>query len=211
MDNVNSEQQTQPQAEPQGAPQPQAEQQQDKLLTFTQAQMSALMSREKHEGKDSVYRALGLDPKDTAGIEQARAKLTPQQQAQAQPVSDKQEQAQQPTPPQAKANDSVIRAEAKVTLLMAGVQPELLDDALTLVLSKVEKQEQVTAEVDALKAKHAVLFAPQKQTTGQLVGGVGAGAGQASTTAADFGAQLARAKNANKSAQQQFFGGGNKR
>lgn len=214
-----SEQNATPQVEPQPTPQggEQQQEQVEKMLTFTQAQMSALMSREKHEGKDSVYRALGLDPKDKEAIEQAKAKLASnkaQAQATTPPVSDKQENKQQeqpvPQPPQQAQDNSVIKAETKIALLGAGVQPELLDDALTLVLHKVEKSEQITTEVDALKAKHAVLFAPQKQTTGQLIGGLGAGGSQQPSTAADFGAQLARAKNANRNTQQQFFGGGHK-
>jgi hypothetical protein len=184
----------------------------EKLLTFTQEQMNALMSREKHEGKDSVYRALGLDPKDKASIEQAKAKLTQAQQAPPQPVSDKQEQPtakQETQPPQQQAPqvNPVIKAEAKIALLGAGVQPELLDDALTLVLHKVEKSEQVQAEIDALKAKHGALFAQQKQTTGQLVGGVGTGTQGAPSTAAEFGKQLAQQRNAGRT-QQQFFTGG---
>lgn len=183
-------------------------QQQEKMLTFTQAQMNALMSREKHEGKDSVYRSLGIDPKDKQAIEGLKNRLAqPPQHQQAQPVSDKQEQAKQEQPvkqPQQQSNP-VLNAEAKVALLGAGVQPELLDDALTLLLHKVEKSEQVQTEVDALKAKHAVLFQQPKQTTGQLIGGLGAGTTQQST-AADFGKQLAQMKNANRK-QQTFFGG----
>jgi hypothetical protein len=188
----------------------------DKMLTFTQDQMNALMSREKHEGKDSVYRAFGVDPKDKTAIEQARAKLTQQrQQSTPQPVSDKQEQAQAPEkaesapPAQAPQINAVVRAEAKIALLGAGVQPELLDDALTLVLSKVEKSEQVQTEIDALKAKHGTLFAQAKQTTGQLVGGLGTSVQGAPKTASEFGKQLAQARNAGRT-QQQFFGGGNK-
>ena len=212
-----SEQNVAPQVEPQPAPQGGELQQtqSEKMLTFTQAQMSALMSREKHEGKDSVYRALGLDPKDKEALEQAKARLASnkaQAQQATQPVSDKQEnkaqeQPVQQPPQQAQGDNAVIKAETKIALLGAGVQPELLDDALTLLLHKVEKSEQITTEVDALKAKHAVLFAPQKQTTGQLIGGLGAGGSQQPSTAADFGAQLARAKNANRSQQKQFFGG----
>lgn len=187
-----SEQQAQ--ATEQTTPQAQAEQAQpqgEKLLTFTQEQMNALMSREKHEGKDSVYRALGLDPKDKAAIEQAKAKLTSQQK-EAQPVSDKQEQAkqEQPATQPPKQTNAVLNAEAKVALLGAGVQPELLDDALTLLLHKVEKSEQVQAEVDALKAKHNVLFKPTVQTTGRLVGNTGT----AVTAQEDYGARLAKAR-----------------
>lgn len=205
-----SEQQTQAQATEQNTPQEQAEQtQQEKLLTFTQAQMNALMSREKHEGKDSVYRALGIDPKDKQAIEGLKNRLAqPPQQKEAQPVSDKQEQAKQEQPaqqPQQQTNP-VLNAEAKIALLGAGVQPELLDDALTLLLHKVEKSEQVQTEVDALKAKHAVLFQAQKQTTGQLIGGLGTQSTQ-QNTAADFGKQLAQMKNANRQQQKTFFGG----
>jgi len=187
------------------------QEQQDKLLTYTQAQMTALMSKEKHEGKDSVYRALGIDTRNKDAIEQARAALA--QQAAPPPASVKQEQAQQPVTqeaqPQQPQVNAVVRAEAKVALLGAGVQPNLLDDALTLVLHKVDKVETIQAEVDALKAKHTVLFTQATQTTGQLVGGVGAGAAQP-TTAAEFGKQLAQAKNAHKATQQQFFGGNSK-
>lgn len=209
-----SEQQAQAQATEQTTPQVQAEQaqQQEKLLTFTQEQMNALMSREKHEGKDSVYRALGLDPKDKQALEDAKAKLARNkeqaQQQTTQPVSDKQEQAkqEQPATQPLKQTSAVLNAEAKVALLGAGVQPELLDDALTLLLHKVEKSEQVQTEVDALKAKHAVLFKPTVQTTGQLIGGLGTQSTQ-QNTAADFGKQLAQAKNANRQQQKQFFGG----
>lgn len=172
----------------------------EKMLTFTQAQMNALMSREKHEGKDSVYRALGLDPKDKQALENAKAKLAQnkamaEQQA-TQPVSDKQEnkQQEQPVPQPQQQTNVVLNAEAKVALLGAGVQPELLDDALTLLLHKVEKSEQVQTEVDALKAKHAVLFQQPKQTTGQLIGGLGTGVTQTQSAAAEYGAQLAKAK-----------------
>ena len=211
--------QTIQQIETQETQQPTPPQTAEKLLTLTQDQLSALMSREKHEGKDSVCRALGIDPKDKGAIDAARERLAQHQQA-TPPVSDKQEQAQQPAkqevqtqqpPQQAQQADAVVRAEAKIALLGAGVQPELLDDALTLVLSKAEKLELVQTTIDALKVKHAALFAQQKQTTGQLIGGLGAGTQGTPNTAADFGKLLAQTKNAQRNTQKQFFGGGTSR
>jgi len=212
--------QTIQQIETQETQQPTPPQTAEKLLTFTQDQISALMSREKHEGKDSVCRALGIDPKDKGAIDAARERLAQHQQA-TPPVSDKQEQAQQPAkqevqtqqqpPQQAQQANAVVRAEAKIALLGAGVQPELLDDALTLVLSKAEKLELVQTTIDALKVKHAALFAQQKQTTGQLIGGLGTGTQGTPSTAADFGKLLAQTKNAQRNTQKQFFGGGTSR
>lgn len=204
MDNEKVEQPTQ-QEQP-----TQKVEQEEKLLTFTQAQMSALMSREKHEGKDSVYRSLGIDPRDKKAVNELKTKLAQslQEEQAPQPVSDKQENKQQEQQHKGQGNTSAIKAEAKVTLLGEGVQPELLEDAMTLLLHKVENQDQIPNEVAALKAKHGILFTSQKQTTGQLVGGVGAGATQQQQTAADFGKKLAQAKNANKTTQTQFFRGG---
>lgn len=191
---------------------------------FTQEEVSKMMAREKHQGKNSVYNELGIDPDDTSAIQMFKAFVESQkskEEKQAEKVA-KQDEAI------AEANRKLKIAETKATLMAAGVTGEYVDDATTIALAKLSADDSLDIETVAkdLKAKYAVWFGGNsgqstddgvgknanddtKKTTGQK--GTGTTIGAASTSsgeggkAAGIGARLAASRKANAGQKSSFW------
>lgn len=106
-------------------------QQQNK--TFTQEQVNRMMTKEKNQGRAAALKELGIDPKDTKAMDMIKAFMasqkTPEQQAA--------EQAAATAAAQAEAEHRALVAEAKAEAMLAGVQPQFVEDIVTLVINKM--------------------------------------------------------------------------
>lgn len=123
--------------------------------TFTQSQVSRMMAREKNQGRNAVYKELGLDPKDTKSINMLKA-LLESQKTEEQKVS---EQAVAEQAALEEANDRAAKAEAKAEAMMLGVKPQFVEDAVTLVLAKTGSEEtDVKTALGELKTKYPIWF-----------------------------------------------------
>lgn len=124
--------------------------------TFTQAEVTAMMAREKHQGANSVYNALGIDPKDTKTINMFKAfvasQKTDEQKAQ--------EQQTQQTNALLAAERKATIAEAKAEAMMAGVQKQFVDDVITLAMAKMDSSDgaDLNTILGELKTKYPVWF-----------------------------------------------------
>ena len=124
--------------------------------TFTQAEVTAMMAREKHQGANSVYNALGIDPKDTKTIDMFKAFVASQK-------TDEQRTQEQQTQ-QANALLAAERkatiAEAKAEAMMAGVQKQFVDDVITLAMAKMDSSDgaDLNTILGELKTKYPVWF-----------------------------------------------------
>lgn len=122
--------------------------------TFTQDQVNCMMTREKNQGRNAVYKELGIDPKDTKTVAQFKAFIesqkTEEQKAAEKESADKAKQAE--------SEHRVAVAEAKAEAMMMGVKPQYVEDAVTLVLAKLGEDTDVKTLLGELKTKYPIWF-----------------------------------------------------
>ena len=123
--------------------------------TFTQKQVSRMMAREKKQGVNSVYNDLGINPDDKEAIENIKKYIASQK-------SDEQKSIEAKIADNKaieEANRKATIAETKAEALQAGIQSQYVDDAVTLVLSKINNDESdVKTAISELKTKYPVWF-----------------------------------------------------
>lgn len=115
---------------------------------FTQAEVSAMMTKEKKQGKNSVLRDLGIDPKDEKSMKLIKAIVASQKEDEGEGDSNSQ-------------NELVRRAEvaeAKAEAMMSGIKKEFVEDAVTLVMAKSEENTDLKTLFSELKTKYPVWF-----------------------------------------------------
>lgn len=122
--------------------------------TFTQEQVNRMMTREKNQGRNSVYKELGIDPKDTKTVAMFKAFIESQK-------TDEQKAAEKETENQNKVNEAEQRAqvaEAKAEAMMLGVKAQYVDDVVTLALSKMTEDSDMKTIIGEFKTKYPVWF-----------------------------------------------------
>lgn len=123
---------------------------------FTQEEVSRMMAREKHQGRNAVYNELGIDPDDTSAVQMFKAFVEAQK-------SDDEKRAEHDAQQQkamSDMNDKLRTAEAKAVLMQAGVLADYVDDAVVIALSRCAADETLDVETVAkdLKSKYSVWF-----------------------------------------------------
>lgn len=152
LDNEETEDQTEEGA---GADDEKGKDETNKEKTFTQAQVTRMMSKEKKQGKNSVYKELGIDPKDTKMIAMFKAFVNSQK-------SDEDIAAENKAENDAKlaeAERKALTAELKAEAMMMGVKTQYVEDIVTLAMSKMT-DEDADAKVilGEFKKKYPVWF-----------------------------------------------------
>lgn len=104
--------------------------------TFTQSDVTRMMTREKKQGRNSVFNELGIDPNDSKSIAMVKALMESQRQSArpAQPASDAVNEQL------AEAERRARMAEAKAEAMMLGVKPQFVDDVVTLATVRLAEQ-----------------------------------------------------------------------
>lgn len=134
--------------------------------TFTQAQVNRMMAKEKNQGRNSVYNELGIKPGDKKTLAMIKSfiesqKTDEQKAAEAEQSSNKELE---------EANRKVIIAEAKAEAMMLGIKKQYVEDAVTLVIAKIENEEaDAKTALGELKSKYPVWFEKEddKNSTGK--------------------------------------------
>lgn len=122
--------------------------------TFTQDQVSRMMTREKNQGRNAVYKELGIDPKDSKAIAMVKALIDSQK-------TDEQKAAEKETENQNKVNEAEQRAqvaEAKAEAMMLGVKSQYVDDVVTLALAKMTDDSDLKTIIGEFKTKYPIWF-----------------------------------------------------
>lgn len=119
-----------------------------KEKVFTQAQVSKMMAKEKKQGRNSVYNELGIDASDEKTISLFKAF------AKSQKESEKEEK----TPDVSGMEHRLMIAEAKAEAVIMGVRPQYVEDAITLVSSKLSKDSDLKTILGELKVKYPSWF-----------------------------------------------------
>lgn len=122
--------------------------------TFTQEQVNRMMTREKNQGRNAVYKELGIDPKDTKMVSMFKAFIESQK-------TDEQKAAEKESEDKAKITEAEERAkvaEAKAEAMMLGIKAQYVEDAVTLVLAKMTEDSDLKTIIGELKTKYPVWF-----------------------------------------------------
>lgn len=126
----------------------------NKGKTFTQEQVTKMMTREKNQGRNAAYKEMGIDPKDSKMVKMFKAFVDSQK-------TDDQKAAEEESKNQAElneANQRALVAEAKAEALMLGVKPQHVDDIVTLALSKMTEDSDMKTIIGEFKTKYPVWF-----------------------------------------------------
>lgn len=125
-----------------------------KEKTFTQGQVSQMMTREKNQGRAAVYKELGIDPKDTKAVAMVKALIASQK-------TDEQKAAEQQAENDAKARETeerVAKAEIKAEAMVLGIKREFVDDMVALVMSKKTDDSDIKTLLGEYKKKYPTWF-----------------------------------------------------
>lgn len=126
---------------------------------FTQEDVNRMMTREKKQGRNSVYNELGIDPNDTKSIELIKT-IVDAQKGKAQEAGDTGNVAEQQNEQLAEAEHRAAVAEAKAEAMVLGVKPQFVDDVVTLATVRIAEQEgaEFKTIIGELKQKYPVWF-----------------------------------------------------
>lgn len=120
--------------------------------TFTQEDVTRMMTREKQQGRNSAFNELGIDPEDTKTIQLVKAIMAAQKQ--------EEEPAVAPSSELIEAQHRADIAEAKAEAMMVGAQPKYVDDIVTLATAKLQNSDETDFKtvVSQIKEKYPVWF-----------------------------------------------------
>lgn len=128
--------------------------------TFTQDEVSRMMTREKKQGRNSVYNELGIDPNDTDSIELVKS-ITSAKKHNANDVDDANATPQANDEKLAELERRAEVAEAKAEAMMLGVKPQFADDVVTLASAHLAEQgngAEFKTVIGELKSKYPSWF-----------------------------------------------------
>lgn len=184
-----------------------------KEKTFTQAQVTKMMSKEKRQGKNSVYKELGIDPKDTKMIAMFKAFVNSQKSEEEKANEKKAEDDAK----FAEAEKRALTAELKAEAMMMGAKTQYVEDIVTLAMSKMTDEDaDAKVIIGEFKKKYPVWFGESdegseskgKKGTGSSVVGKGknGSSGSGNKGKEGIGARLAaQRKNSSKFGKNSFW------
>lgn len=131
---------------------------------FTQKEVNRFTAREKEQGRNSVYKALGLDPKDKKAIEAVKSFVESQK-------PEEQKNAEREAENNTKLlelEQRAMLAEAKAEVMALGVKGQFVDDAVTLALAKVNDDNDLKTVISSFKDKYPIWFKPSEEDKGSV-------------------------------------------
>ena len=137
-----------------------------KNKTFTQSQVTRMMTREKNQGRNAAYKELGIDPKDTKMINMFKAFVESQK-------SDEEKAAEKESENQTKINEAEQRAlvaEAKAEAMLLGVKSQYVEDIVTLALSRMTEDADLKTIIGEFKTKYPTWFGESDDAEGKNKG-----------------------------------------
>lgn len=127
--------------------------------TFTQEQVNRMMTREKNQGRNAVYKELGINPKDTKMVNMFKA-FVESQKTEDQKAAEKQSEEQRAIE---EANNRALIAEAKAEAMTMGVKAQYVEDIVTLALSKLTEDGDLKTIIGEFKTKYPVWFGIEEE------------------------------------------------
>ena len=134
--------------------------------TYTQEQINAMMANEKRTARQALLKDLGIELKDEKAYKQTVADLKKTLDAgktQAQLDAEAKKAAETARD---EANAKASRLEMQVAALKAGVNPDSVEDVITLALGKVNENTTIEQVLTSLKEKYPAFFGEDKGGSG---------------------------------------------
>ena len=158
--------------------------QQQEGKSYTQEQLNSMMANEKRTARQAILKELGLEYKDDKDFKTQMAAIKKTLDA---------GKTQQQLDAEAKkaADAKATQLEMKVAALSAGVNPDCVDDIITLAAPKVTEEKPITKVLEELKTKYPSMFGETQKNTG--TGGSTRGSSRKSTNEEGLGSRLAKA------------------
>ncbi len=131
--------------------------------TFSQEQVNRMMTREKNQGRNAVYKELGIDPKDSKTINMFKAFIESQK-------SDEQKASEKEAENQSKVTEAEPRAqvaEAKAEAMMLGVKTQYVEDVVTLALARMTEDSDLKTIIGEFKTKYPIWFGESSEEDGK--------------------------------------------
>lgn len=122
--------------------------------TFTQEQVTRMMTKEKNQGRAAVLRELGIDPKDTKMVNMVKALIESQK-------SDEQKEAEKNNEAQEKvreATERALKAECKAEAMALDAKKEFVDDVVVLAMAKYNEDADFKTLIGEIKTKYPNFF-----------------------------------------------------
>ena len=159
--------------------------------TFTQSEVSNMMTKEKNEGKRSVLKSLGFKSEDEAkeAIEKYNKYLEDQKSE-----SEKQAEAlNKANDEKAEAIKRAKAAEDKVACYNSGIESEYIDDVLAIASTKVTEEKDLVAVLKEMKEdkKYESFFVKDSSSSSKHGTGSNPGHGGKEDQSNDLGKRLA--------------------
>lgn len=168
--------------------------------TFTQEEVTALLAKEKQQGKNSVLRALGLKSVEEAktALESAKNKSNADKTAEEQAA----EALNLEKTARTTAEANLLAANRKIAVMQAGFNPQFVDDVVAVASGKVTEDKDFDAVIEEMKKTHQFYLAvapkeEDKKGTGGSAAGYKKDQGKSGES---YGAQLAKKQVASRKA-----------
>lgn len=179
-----------------------AEEQKEK--TFTQSEVSAMMAREKKQGKNSILKALGFtsekEAKDAFNLLEAlkNSQKTGEELAK--------ENEGKATKEKEEAEQRAMMAEAKLSCVINGVSKDAVDDVLVIVMSKISDDKTIEDVLKEMKKekRYASFFESEKEDEKGTGNPPGHSDGKTSKSW-DYGKSLAEANKPANTKKKSYF------
>ena len=172
--------------------------------TFTQDEVTAIGTREKNQGKNSILKMFGCADEKTAKAEAEEFKKW--KESQKTDEQKRNEAEQQLKNSAAESEKRAVAAENKLTALSAGVTTESLDDALAIALLKVTDDkplDKVFAEMKK-EPRYSGFFGTGSSNNGGTGSSADHNKGQGGNKG-NIGERLAKSRVASAPAKSNFF------
>lgn len=150
-----------------------------KEKTFTQEQVNRMMAREKNQGRSAALKELGIDANDTKTMNLVKAIL----------AANKSEENSNQEKDSAieQANQRALKAEIKAEAMVAGVNPEFIEDVVIMASAKITDDKDAKTVIEEIKAKYATLFSGSSNTSGNSNNSSNSGNNQNKGTGSSLG------------------------
>lgn len=121
-----------------------------KSKTFTQAQVTQMMAKEKRQGRAAALRELGIDPNDKKAVKMVQAILASQK-------------GDDDTTPEAdaklaEAEAKALKAECKAEAMILGAKAEYVEDVIVLAMAKMDEDSDFQTIIGEIKTKYPTFF-----------------------------------------------------
>lgn len=175
--------------------------------TFTQEQVSAMMAKEKKEGRQSMLNSLGFKTEEEA--KDAFKLLKALTDSQKSEEEKKNEESKKLNNENAELAKKASLAEAKLSCFMNGVNKDSVDDVLAIATQKVTEEKDLDTVISEMKKqdRYSSFFGTQKdEQDDEGTGNKPGNSSNKNTNKGEYGAKLAQSLNKDgKTSKQSFF------